>query len=76
MEADIRRERKRMRRRYVASERHTIQVDFDRYLFDLRRERRRGMRRAAAAGRALPVAPRAGATAVAVAGADAKVGAA
>jgi hypothetical protein len=58
MEADIRREQRRMRKRYVASKRHTIQVDFDRYLWDLRRERRRGAARAAAAGHALSVAPR------------------
>jgi len=76
MEADIRRERKRMQRRYVASKRHTIQVDFDRYLFDLRRERRRGARRAAAAGSALPVAPRAGGVVTpTTAGADAKAAA-
>jgi hypothetical protein len=56
MTADIRREDRRMRRRYVASDRHTIQVDFDTYRFDLRRERRRGAARAAAAGRTLPVA--------------------
>ena len=59
MEADIRRENRRMRRRYVASDRHTIQVDFDTYLFDLRRERRRGAARAAAAGHTLPVPARA-----------------
>ncbi|HVF77365.1 MAG TPA: NAD(P)-binding domain-containing protein [Solirubrobacteraceae bacterium] len=59
MEADIRREQKRMRQRYVASKRHTIQVDFDRYLYDLRRERRRGGARAAAAGLTLPMRPRA-----------------
>jgi cation diffusion facilitator CzcD-associated flavoprotein CzcO len=59
MEADIRREQARMRKRYVASKRHTIQVDFDTYLFDLKRERRRGAARAAKAGHALPVAPRA-----------------
>jgi hypothetical protein len=35
-----------MRRRHVASERHTMQVDYDDDLFDLRRERRRGVRRA------------------------------
>ncbi len=75
MEADIRRERKRMQHRYVASKRHTIQVDFDRYLFDLRRERRRGARRADEAGKALPVAPRAGAVTAAAAAADATVGA-
>jgi len=58
MELGIRREDRRRRRRYVASERHTIQVDFDTYLFDLRRERRRGAARAAAAGNALAVPPR------------------
>jgi thioredoxin reductase len=61
MEADIRREQTRMRKRYVASKRHTIQVDFDRYLYDLRRERRRGAARAVAAGLTLPVPGRAGA---------------
>ncbi len=61
MEADIRREQARMRKRYVASQRHTIQVDFDRYLFDLRRERRRGAARARAGGVTLPVPARAGA---------------
>jgi hypothetical protein len=45
MWSDIRSENERMRRRYVASTRHTIQVDFDRYLHDLRREMRRGARR-------------------------------
>jgi hypothetical protein len=33
----------------VASKRHTIQVDFDRYLYDLRKERRRGAEHALAA---------------------------
>jgi dimethylaniline monooxygenase (N-oxide forming) len=59
MAADMRRESARMRRRYVASDRHTIQVDFDTYLANLRRERRRGAARAAAAGHALPVPARA-----------------
>jgi cation diffusion facilitator CzcD-associated flavoprotein CzcO len=45
--ADIARERAAMRRRYVASKRHTMQVDYDDYLFELRRERRRGAQRAA-----------------------------
>jgi cation diffusion facilitator CzcD-associated flavoprotein CzcO len=40
--ADIARERAAMRRRYVASKRHTMQVDYDDYLFELKRERRRG----------------------------------
>jgi dimethylaniline monooxygenase (N-oxide forming) len=55
LEADICREAERVRRRYVASKRHTIQVDFDRYLYELRKERRRGAKRARAAGYALPV---------------------
>jgi dimethylaniline monooxygenase (N-oxide forming) len=44
--ADIGRERAAMRRRYVASKRHTMQVDYDDYLFELKRERRRGAQRA------------------------------
>jgi hypothetical protein len=60
MELDIERDRARMFKRYVASKRHTMQVDFDNYLFDLRREIRRGARRARQAGGTLPVPPRAG----------------
>jgi hypothetical protein len=48
-----------MFKRYVASKRHTMQVDFDNYLFDLRRELRRGAVRAREHGFALPVPPRA-----------------
>jgi dimethylaniline monooxygenase (N-oxide forming) len=48
-----------MRKRYVASKRHTIQVDFDDYLFDLDKERRRGADRARAQGFRLPVPHRA-----------------
>ena len=44
--ADIARERAAMRKRYVASKRHTMQVDYDDYLFELGRERRRGAARA------------------------------
>ena len=36
MEADIERERAKMFKRYVASKRHTMQVDFDNYLYDLK----------------------------------------
>jgi hypothetical protein len=36
---DIQRDQKAMRKRYVASKRHTIQVDFHPYLRELRRER-------------------------------------
>jgi hypothetical protein len=41
MRAAIAEEEAEMRRRYVASKRHTIQVDFHDYLRLLRRERRR-----------------------------------
>lgn len=43
-------ERRAMFARYVASPRHTIQVDFDDYLVELERERRRGAERAARLG--------------------------
>jgi hypothetical protein len=56
-----------MRRRYVASKRHTIQVDFDRYLYELERERRRGEQRALRAGFELPVPERAASQASAAA---------
>jgi len=46
MLADMERERTAMRRRYVASKRHTMQVDYDDYMFDLKRERKRGSARA------------------------------
>jgi dimethylaniline monooxygenase (N-oxide forming) len=50
MLADIRADQEAMRRRYVASKRHTIQVDFDDYLHDLASERRAGAARARARG--------------------------
>jgi dimethylaniline monooxygenase (N-oxide forming) len=65
LQADIRREDARMRKRYVDSKRHTIQVDFDRYLYELGKERRRGAERARAAGFELPVPALAQAPAVA-----------
>ena len=37
-----------MRKRYVASKRHTIQVDFEDYLIGLERERKAGAARASA----------------------------
>jgi dimethylaniline monooxygenase (N-oxide forming) len=46
LRADIERERARMFKRYVASKRHTMQVDFDDYLAELRKELRRGAERA------------------------------
>jgi dimethylaniline monooxygenase (N-oxide forming) len=69
MEADMRRERERMFKRYVASKRHTMQVDFDDYLYGLRRELKAGAARARAAGFRLPVEPRAQSHAAAAAAA-------
>ena len=65
LRADIERERKRMFKRYVASTRHTMEVDFDDYLAGLTDERERGAERARAQGYRLPVPPR-GAEAVTV----------
>ena len=45
MRAEISAAEERMRKRYVASKRHTIQVDFQPYLRELRRERRRAAQR-------------------------------
>jgi dimethylaniline monooxygenase (N-oxide forming) len=53
--ADIARDQAAMRKRYVASKRHTIQVDFTDYLYALEGERRAGAERARARGFALPV---------------------
>jgi cation diffusion facilitator CzcD-associated flavoprotein CzcO len=46
MRKEISAEERRMRKRYVASKRHTIQVDFHPYLRQLRRERKRSTQRA------------------------------
>ena len=53
--ADMKRDRQRMLKRYVKSKRHTMHVDFDDYLLELRRELRCGGERARRAGFALPV---------------------
>ncbi len=55
MRADMEAERKRMFKRYVASKRHTMQVDFDDYVVAVAKERRAGAERARAQGHALPV---------------------
>lgn len=49
MREEIAAEERRMQKRYVASKRHTIQVDFHPYLREIRRERRRGAQRVAEA---------------------------
>ena len=54
MEADIADKRRKMKKRYVASKRHTIQVDYDDYMKDLSGELEAGRGRADAA--APPVA--------------------
>jgi thioredoxin reductase len=45
MRAEIAEAERKMRKRYVASKRHTIQVDFHPYLRELRRERKRAAQR-------------------------------
>jgi cation diffusion facilitator CzcD-associated flavoprotein CzcO len=45
MRADIEAAEARMKKRYVASKRHTIQVDFQPYLRELRKERKRAAQR-------------------------------
>jgi cation diffusion facilitator CzcD-associated flavoprotein CzcO len=52
---DVASDQAAMRKRYVASKRHTIQVDFDDYLYALDAERRSGAERARARGYSLPI---------------------
>jgi cation diffusion facilitator CzcD-associated flavoprotein CzcO len=59
MERDIDRKLDAMRRRYVASKRHTIQVDYDDYMRELTKEMEKGALRAGSEVRVLPVEPRA-----------------
>jgi dimethylaniline monooxygenase (N-oxide forming) len=53
--ADIAADQAAMRKRYVASKRHTIQVDFDDYLYALAKERAAGAERARLNGYEPPV---------------------
>jgi dimethylaniline monooxygenase (N-oxide forming) len=50
LRADIAADQEAMRKRYVTSKRHTIQVDFDDYLYALAKEREAGAARARARG--------------------------
>lgn len=59
LRADIERDRTAMERRYVRSKRHTMQVDYDEYIYQLAKERRRGARRAATRNFGRPVPGRA-----------------
>ncbi len=56
---DMRRERERMFKRYVRSKRHTMQIDYDDYMWELDREEDRGAERARARGFSMPIEPRA-----------------
>jgi dimethylaniline monooxygenase (N-oxide forming) len=55
LRADIEADRTALRKRFVASKRHTIEVDFDDYLHALAKERRAGAERARAQGSLPPV---------------------
>jgi hypothetical protein len=46
MRRDVAREEERMRKRFVASKRHTVEVDFHPYLREIRRERKQAARQA------------------------------
>jgi dimethylaniline monooxygenase (N-oxide forming) len=59
MRKDIEDERKRMFKRYVASKRHTMQVDFDDYMVALDKELKAGAERARQRAHGLPVERRA-----------------
>ena len=59
MRADMERERRAMFKRYVASKRHTMQVDFESFMLQMQEEMERGRARAAERGYPLPVQPRA-----------------
>jgi hypothetical protein len=54
MNTEIHRHRRSIAKRYVASKRHTIQVDFDYYMRALRSERRRGAKRTGGGAMAAP----------------------
>ena len=54
MRRAVARDRRATARRYVASKRHTIQIDMPQYLWALRREHERGRQRAGTAGRLRP----------------------
>jgi hypothetical protein len=60
---DIASDQAAMRKRYIASKRHTIQVDFDDYIYALDAERRAGAERARTRGFAVPIPARASLTA-------------
>jgi dimethylaniline monooxygenase (N-oxide forming) len=56
---DMQNDREAMSKRYIASKRHTIQVDYDDYLHAMEKERREGAERARLHGSVAPLPPRA-----------------
>jgi dimethylaniline monooxygenase (N-oxide forming) len=65
LQRDMLHDREAMRKRYVASKRHTIQVDYDDYLYALEKERREGAERARSRGRETSLSARAESVSVA-----------
>lgn len=59
MEAETIESHEEMKSRYVASSRHTIQIDCQKYTYFLRQELLAGQKRAEEAGQDLPIKPRA-----------------
>ena len=55
----MRKERETMFKRYVKSKRHTMQIDYDQYMWQVDRERKRGAERSRLAGFPLHVPARA-----------------
>lgn len=60
MEKAIEKDQKDMKKRYVSSTRHTIQVDYDTFIYNMKEEMAAGKKRAAKLGNHLPIEARAG----------------
>ncbi|WP_244932545.1 flavin-containing monooxygenase [Leptospira yanagawae] len=59
MESSILKDEKAMKKRYVSSTRHTIQVDYDSFLYEMKKEMERGKKKAMKEGNHLPIEARA-----------------
>ncbi|EMP05595.1 hypothetical protein LEP1GSC124_2615 [Leptospira interrogans serovar Pyrogenes str. 200701872] len=55
MNQSIEKYESKMKRRYITSARHTMQVDFEVFLYDMKSELKKGIKRAAKNGNKLPV---------------------
>ncbi|PJZ71564.1 monooxygenase [Leptospira perolatii] len=55
MERHIKSYETKMRKRYVSSARHTMQVDFEDFLYGMQKELKRGRKKAAKSGHLLPI---------------------